>query len=355
MLDYRRRRRPSRGTVFLFLLALVFVGANYLLADKAHAAHNPDMTVEFDKLELVKRGPQLVLDYRFARGEWRQMRAAGITPQLNLYVRERGSRSGFAFAYSLPLERRAGEVVYPREVKVRGTKVVELEVVGFAGFNRVTQTRFGDACGPRVRLRLGRERGGHAHHPQHPSPGHGAGHDDHASDGDDHGGTVHGRPARQRRARTAAILAACKEASSSINASTCLAAARELPAHADAVATVKACGASSNWTSQIVRCLGAAKEVRVETAAVVRACDEATQWSSELDACIARASDYRFRSVARTITTCDEVTTFGSEFSQCLDKGKRLGARADRIIRACEAATNWTSEFNACLDEAGRV
>lgn len=354
MLSYRDRPRRSRAPLFFFLIALFFVSANYLLADKAHAAHG-EMTVEFAELELTKRGPRLVLDYRMKPRDWRAVKRAGITPRLNLYLRDR-RRGEFSYAYSIPLERRAGIVKYPKELELRGTRVVELEVVGFAGFDRVTQTRYGEACGERVRLRVDR-RAGRVSNPHRNRTGHGGGHVDqvdHAHDRQD-GGTVRGRPGRTRVVDTAAIIEACKDVSSTIDVSDCLQRARALSRRADPVATVRACGKTSPFNSRVLECLDKAKEVKVATARVIEACDDATDFPSKLNRCLDRAAAHRHRGVVRVIETCDEVTTFSSQFESCIATSEPLGVRADRVIRACDAATSFRSQFNACLIEAGKV
>lgn len=336
-LSYRSRRRPSRASVFFFLLALLFVGVNYFLADEAHAAHPTDMTVEFQNLELIERKGGLIINYEVQRRSWRGMRQADMDPRLNLYTRDR-RRQGFEFAFSVELDSRIGRIELPKQVKLRGTRVVEMEVVGFSGFYRVTQTRFGDACDAKVRLRV--QRGNGNGHGGHAGGGHGHDHDDH----DDH----HERPGYT----TAQLINACKASAHSTNVSSCITKANALPRGVDVPATIRACGNATQWNSEFNTCMDRAKSVRNDPAGVVAACDEATQWNSELSTCISKAARHTGPRVAAVIKACGEATQWNSEFNACLDGSRSLGARPARTIKACADATTWNSEFNSCLQSA---
>jgi hypothetical protein len=335
-LSYRQRRRPSRASIFFFLLALVFVGANYLLADEAHAAHNPDMTVEFASIEVVKDGRKLVVNYEISRQDWREMRRAGIAPRLNLHTRD-AKRNRFQFAYSSELESRLGRIEYPRAVRLGGTRVVQLAVVGYAGFNRITQTRFGESCDERIRLRVRRGNGGHY-----------ADNDHH----DDHDEPVQDRPTPTHANQTAAIIKACKTHSGSTNVAPCLKQARDLPRRANAVATIRACGDATKWASEFQMCMGEAKKIESQTAGFVAACNTQTQWNSELKGCLRQVADWTAPTRPAVVTACGDATEWNSEFVACLKRADQLGASGDRIIGACSQATSWDSEFRKCLDQA---
>ena len=313
--SYRSRRRPSRSSLFFFLLALLFIGVNYFLADDAYAAHDPEMTVEFDALELTQSRGQLVLDYAVSRSDWRAMKRAGMTPRLNLHTPDRNGRA-FSFAYSLELESRLGRIDLPKAVKLRGKRVIKLKVVAFSGFSRVAQTRFKDACGDSVRVRVANPRANRGHH-------------------------------------AAAIIKACKEFSHSHDVSGCVERAQRLRANVPPARTIEACGRVTKWNSDFNACMDEARAFRSdEPSKLIAACGAQTKWDSEFLACMQRVSSWTSRGASAMVNACGEATRWSSEFNSCLDKSGNLGQRGARVIRACDEATQWNSDFTSCLEAA---
>jgi hypothetical protein len=292
---------------------------NYLLADEAHATTNPEMTVEFTHLAVDVRNDAVTLNYEVARDDWRAMRRKSVEPRVNIFTRD-ARRGAFTYAYSAALESRIGRITYPPTVKLRGTRVVELEVVGYSGIYRVSQTRFGENCGERVRVRVGAatspnsDRNTHIDRPRReafdrPNP----------------------RTRRDHRPRhlrphvdVAAIIDACRTYAPHRDTADCIADAR---AQADiwrAADTVEVCGSSTKWAHDFRDCMKVAQPVRFGAADVIEACERQTDWPHERNACVKEAASWERPGAADVIDACGEATRFDHEFDSCLEESRRV-------------------------------
>lgn len=313
-----------------FLLAVLFLSAT-LAAIPAFAEHPTDIEVKFQQLDVgVERG-ELTVSYAIAPNDWQEMRAAKIQPRLNLFT-PANRRRAYDFRYSLPLTDRRGTVTFPREIKLRGSKLVELQVVGFSGYYHVARTSFGERCDERVRVRVRRGRQGRGH-------GQGYGHNPHQ-----------GGP---HKGEEALLVEACGEASK-MNVSDCIKLASKLDRRF-AVQTVEACGAHSSFPSDLNSCLDRARKfTHFSPAPSVLACGESTQFTSDMNRCLDRAARHD-REPSRVIAACDEATQFSSDFNKCIDNSRELGRRAEHVIEACDQNSRWRSDFHTCVEVSART
>ena len=305
-----------------FVIALVFI---MFAGIPAAFADSGDLKAEFRELDVKQRRAGIEIDYKITRPSWRAMKKAGVQPRLNLYTK--GRRGDLNFRYSVQLDKRKGEIQLPKEIKIRGSKVVELEVIGFNGFYRVANTALGERCAPRLRIALGR-----GHH-----------------DGKGKGKLVD----REERNFGPKLVKACKAATDSSNVSRCIAKAGAL--RHDPIATVKACGANTRWGSDFNRCLDtAATFTRFSAAPSVLACGAATDWASDLNNCMKQAQTHK-REPGRIIQACDEATTYSSDLKRCIKNASLLGRNADSVVAACSEGNRWSSSFHSCVEEAGEI
>lgn len=296
-------------------------------------ANHPDLDVVFKALEAEVGKQGMTVTYKIAPNSWRDLKAAGIAPQLVIWEQTHDGRVDFR--YAADLRDRVGVLKLPRELRVDRGDHLLVEVGGRNGFSHVATTTFGERCGPKIPLDLGSERHGSSH-------GH---HNDPPADNEhDHGRADHVKD----KVDAAKVVEACGRASQ-FNPAKCiqLAALLERP---DAVQTVEACDAHTQWDSDLHRCLEAAAGVRRDAAGTVRACGAATQWASDLNACITAAAAHV--EPARDVEACAAHTQWTSELKQCLTSAEPLGRRASSVIDACGRTTQWASELNACIREA---
>jgi hypothetical protein len=288
------------------------------------SAQGRALDVEFKDVDVVAaRGGALTLEYTIKQKSWRELKRAGISPRINLYV-EREDRRGYSYAYSVELDRRNGRIEYPRElVNVRGMRTVEFEVVGFSGANRVDRVTFGSECASTIRLAIAR-RG---------KPG---------------GGGVD-RPGRGARAQ---LVAACeRQTKFSSELNRCIEEAAALPV-AFAAPVVDECGAQTRHATGLYACIEGAATLRHDPVASLQACGAATKYDTEMKACVKRAASFD-RPAAPVVTACGAQSRFNSGFNRCLDAAREVsGNRVGQLVEACGAATQHDQGLASCVKTA---
>ncbi len=317
----------TTATIFLVTAVIALLG----FFGSAFGYENPDMDIEFKELQATQKRSGIQLQYTVKKGDWRKVKSAGIQPRLNLYTRTH--HGNFDFRYSVPLNSRSGTIGFPAEIRTRNGKQIEIEVVGFSGFNRISRSTFGERCQPRLRLSV------RGKSPNHPPKGYkkGKGH------GHGHGSNF-----------TAKLVEVCGSHSHSSRVSDCVSRAAAFPQH-QAVEVVKACGAHTRYSSEFNRCMDKAAKLSHTPAATVNACGAATKWTSELNHCLDDSAKFVRHSPASTIKACDAATKWNSDFRRCVKQSATLGRNGDAVIRACSNASRFSSEFHQCVKDSARV
>ncbi|MEZ4461196.1 MAG: hypothetical protein R3E66_16050, partial [bacterium] len=206
----------------------ILLGLLVLLTAATGWAAETDLDVSLVQLDASLSRQQLTVTYDIQPKSWKQLRKAGIQPQLVLREATRDGRVDFRFAAKL--DARQGTLAFPRELVVRPSDRLMIAIEGANGFSHVATTTFGERCGPAIPLEV-RGVSGKQDGPQH----HGDKHrDDKAKD-------------HKRGNYAAAIVEACGKASKS-NPSQCVSLAGNLPERS-AAETIDACGEQTQWDS----------------------------------------------------------------------------------------------------------
>lgn len=330
----RTSARPiTRLILAMLAAAAVMVGFS---ATAAAAPNDRDVDVTFKELEVYRQGDSVVLDYTITKPTWREMRRAGIEPRLNVFTSGRRS-SREVFRYSTLLDRREGRIVYDRrDLRLRNSRELVVDVVGFNGPHQVGDVSFRRQCDDRVRVVVSKRRG----HPHHA----------------DNGPRGHLRPAaRPARSLRAQIIRACQEQTrydSDLNR--CVERGMKLPAR-DVVATIGACGDASRHSSGLMSCLDEARELSTNVAGTVRACDAATSYDTDLRACLDEAAAYGQVNAAPVIRACDEHTSHGWELKRCVESALELERERVATVDACGEATSYSQQLQRCIEDADEM
>ena len=319
-------------SVFALTTVLAFLG----FVSSAFAA-DTDLELKFRKLEAQTERGALVINYKINKKSWKDVRKAGITPQLSIYTAARNGEPDFR--YSVALSSQKGSFTFPKSLKIRHFNELEVRVTGFNGFYQIEHITFGERCADSLRIAIS--------HPSH----HG------------HGGRDYNRPRKTpKRTKvvrndgasfTAALVQACKNNVSSFESSKCIAKANKIDTK-HAIAVVNACGTYTEWDSDFRKCMDKSLLFgRVNPAPAVNACGKATEWSSELLTCLDRSAKYGYQA-SKTVQACDAHTEWNSDFNKCIDGSRTLGRNGHLVVNACGQGADWASELHQCIRDSRR-
>lgn len=325
------------------LMAIATLGATLgANATEAAAQQRSDAyTASFRHLEMSRQRGAWTLDYKLNKRSWRAIKGAGIQPQLLIYA-PAGDR--YEFIYAADLTAREGRLILPGRMGLRGARTVELRVVGYKGFSRVSATAFGRESGRRVRIALG---GGRVDH----GPGHGPGHG--------HGHTTttvvvtEPAPARPPRNWAAEVINACKRHTKfSSDFNRCQSLGMKQPP-VIAAALVDACGTGRADGGRLNTCLALSANLQSDHVETARACAARAKFSSEVSSCMKAAANHRFMP-SEAVKACGKHSKFDSEFTACMTHSATLGRGKLGIIEACGQNSRFSSEMTRCLKNASR-
>lgn len=333
------------------LMAIATLGATLTTAAPEAAAQqrSGDYTASFRELSMSHHRGQWSIDYKLGKRSWRALKDAGINPQLAIYA-PAGNR--YEFLYAADLTAREGRLVLPPRMGLRDARTVEIRVVGYKGFSRVSATAFGRESGRRVRIALG---GGHGHHGHHGHHNPGPGPDVVPGPGPGHTTTtvVVTEPAPPRN-WAAEVINACKRHTKfSSDFNRCQSLGMKQPPYI-APAVVDACGTNGRGDGgRLTTCLELASGLKVDRVETARACAARAKFSSEVRECMSAAASHHYMP-SEAVKACGKYSKFSSEFKACMDNSASLGRGKLGIIEACGQNSKFSSEMTRCLQNASR-
>jgi hypothetical protein len=326
--------RNLTGRALLSMTTLLLVSLT-MIPSAIAGPRDRNLTARFSELQVAHGDHRVVVKYTLTTSSWNAFKHAEIEPRLNIYSLGR-HKAHYVYRYSTELRRRSGKIIYtPNDVRLRDSKTVEIEVIGFGGPKQIARSSYGTQTSERLRLGIRDKR--------------------ESSCEDDHVTVSHPRSRDRNRggdhrgARQAEIIRAC-DANTTFNSemNKCLHHADKLAA-SNAVAVINACGKSTFFDSHFRKCLDGAAKISVAPASTVKACDDATDFGLDFTKCMTKSASYKHSNPAPVVRACGRHTDFGSDLGKCIDSARGVRGNKAEVVDVCGRATNFGSELLGCV------
>jgi hypothetical protein len=333
--DTRLRNLTGRA---LFSMSTLLLVSLTMIPSAIAGPRDRNLTARFSELQVAQGDHRVVVKYTLTTASWNAFKHAEIEPRLNIYSLGR-HKAHYVYRYSTKLRRRSGKIIYAlNDVRVRDSKTVEIEMVGFGGPKQIARSSYRTQTSGRLRLVVKDKR----------------------SCEDDHATASHPRNRDRSRdrdrghrgARRADIIRAC-DANTTFNSemNKCLHHADKLDA-SNAVAVINACGKSTVFDSQFRTCLDSAAKISVAPASTIKACDDVTDFGSDFTKCMGKSASYKRSNPAPIVRACGRHTDFGADLGKCIDSARGVRGNRAAVVDACGRATNFGSELLWCVQRS---
>ena len=324
----------------LFSMASLLLVTVWMIPSAIASPNDRNLTARFSKLQVAQGDHKIAIKYSLTPSSWNAFRRAKIEPRLNIYSLDH-RKARYVYRYSTKLRSRSGTITYARkDIRLRQSKTVEIQVVGFRGTKQIARSVHGKQTAKRLRLVVRDKR-------------------EHACEDDDKTVKHPKKPHRKRdrgprSARQADIIRAC-DANTTFDSemNKCLLDAKKLTA-SNPVAIINTCGQATFFNSDFRKCLDGAAKIAVAPAATIKACDDVTDFGADFGRCLTKSASYKHTNPAPVVRACGRHTDFGSDLGKCIDSARGVHGNRAKVVDICGRATNFGSELLGCVERSRR-
>lgn len=148
-----RRAAPTRPALLVTsVLVGLLVAAGPSAAEQSPGGGRPaddptplELDLRFETLRATRSMGRIQMTYEVAAGDWERLREADISLFISMWIPNDGAPGGFAYAYHMPLDERAGQVDFPEWLDTLAADRVGLCPLGARPYDNLGLGR-GYAC-----------------------------------------------------------------------------------------------------------------------------------------------------------------------------------------------------------------